>query len=797
MAESVKKVTIVVGGVDAGASAVFTGVGAEAKKLAGLERTLADARREYLANEAAAGSELAQFEVKRLGVAKDYAQQRERINTLLVAETSTEQQKLAAAELLLKITQQEADAVAKLNAERATILGGTPGVQQDEHVARFQEEKQFREFITAERQKEADVERGIAAARETSLRNEADAGSKSAAMDLERLGISKAYAAQRVLIADLLKAESLTATQRVELEALQVKLTHQEAAALRLVGQEQAKNGKGGLSGVKSLLGEESGAGMALKALRGAGAVAVVGLVTRMLADSTGKAAELSKELRSGAKGAGDVADELLRALPVIGNIYTAGQNIREVLTGEQASIESMRHGAELVGKAIDSWRDNLRQTQNDHKDILDTIRQIRHEADLLSLPAGQREAAGAAFASADRARQVAKSIQDKLDAANKKTAADIAPLQAELDKTIVPQLVEENRTDGGYGSAASSNADEVRAAQDKRAALQRNIESLRKQLKDGTATLQKDLATALAENARAAALVYVDRLKLGIKDAVNAAREAAQQIVDAKNEGRAAELQSLGKNLDAELLLIRAGLQKELDEIERARQEKAKAAGDPNFGIYQAGLQGTAARERAANAELGAGRADGDRAIARQQEEQERANASEQRKRDADEFIRQQKLASAEELAAQGKLSHLEVERLQIAEQYLQRRKQITEQMAQEGITLDQRAALMKQLQGLEGEEKAAKARVGTDNTGGRFASAGDTRVGGAFFALRESINTELRKPPEVEAIQKHDTNADKRLEKLKSYMNEAIAAAFAGIQVFNGGGTAPQPPR
>jgi len=96
------------------------------------------------------------------------------------------------------------------------------------------------------------------------------------------------------------------------------------------------------LSDLKKTAGEGGQLGEFAKMARGAGAVAGIALAARTLTDLTGKAVSFRDAMREGSMSAGDVADQLARSIPVLGSIYAAGRNLRELITGQQAEINKM-----------------------------------------------------------------------------------------------------------------------------------------------------------------------------------------------------------------------------------------------------------------------------------------------------------------------------------------------------------------------------------------------------------------------------------------------------------------------
>ncbi|HQY89236.1 MAG TPA: hypothetical protein PK402_11300, partial [Tepidisphaeraceae bacterium] len=116
------------------------------------------------------------------------------------------------------------------------------------------------------------------------------------------------------------------------------------------------------LSSLDSQFGESSNFGKMMKIMQGGGAAAGLNMAGRVLEDVTGKAIELRDALDAGEITAGEMADELARSVPILGNIYSAGANIHELITGAQAelrrtlSVEQSIEDANLM--QVRHWRE-------------------------------------------------------------------------------------------------------------------------------------------------------------------------------------------------------------------------------------------------------------------------------------------------------------------------------------------------------------------------------------------------------------------------------------------------------
>jgi hypothetical protein len=92
----------------------------------------------------------------------------------------------------------------------------------------------------------------------------------------------------------------------------------------------------------KAQFGEESLLGNFSKILVGTGAVAGLSLLGRAVADTTGRVVTLKDQFNAGTLSAGQVALELGKSVPILGNLVTAATNLHELFTGSAAEARVM-----------------------------------------------------------------------------------------------------------------------------------------------------------------------------------------------------------------------------------------------------------------------------------------------------------------------------------------------------------------------------------------------------------------------------------------------------------------------
>lgn len=219
-----------------------------------------------------------------------------------------------------------------------------------------------------------------------------------------------------------------------------------------------------GLTGLKKSLGEDSAFGLGVKTLAGAGAIAGVGLLARGLADVTGKAAQLKAEFEAGKKSAGEVADELARSVPVLGQIYTAGRNIRELATGEQAAAAMIRAEAEAMNQLVDARRRSFEAGQQAANAMAKTLIAVRREGALIGANEFQAAVAKEGFSTQDRAeaiREQANREQAKIGAGATVTY-DGKPMAAALALSSIDGKIQQLQGELRDAQVAARNAEDA-----------------------------------------------------------------------------------------------------------------------------------------------------------------------------------------------------------------------------------------------------------------------------------------------------------------------------------------------
>lgn len=309
---------------------------------------------------------------------------------------------------------------------------------------------------------------------------------------------------------------------------------------------------------IKEGFGAKSTAGQILKMVKGAGALAAVGLGTRIFEHWAKDAEEIATKFRLGEMNASSMADALIRSVPVIGKLWSGGASLLEVLSGSNAAAEKLhrqmeaRAQAEKVlaqlrepGKVADEVgrEHRLRGASADEK--LRDDEQERHKKKLESL---------------ESERKTAKENMEAVFKAHGKTSAmRIAP-----DDPGGQQMMEATR-------AMSDIEDELRTAE-------RQEEQI-----------HQDKLSEIATKSGQERIAMITKLD----------QDAYQEERDLKRQ----QLKESGKELEAEIMGLRqaaeekiAARRREVDALQTGKSEAERKGLDTAFAAFETRTRGTLA---------------------------------------------------------------------------------------------------------------------------------------------------------------------------------------------------------
>jgi hypothetical protein len=259
------------------------------------------------------------------------------------------------------------------------------------------------------------------------------------------------------------------------------------------------QNGDGGSIG-NSLL----GVGLAATALQ---------VVGKALADVTGKAVQLKAAFEDGSKSAGDIAEELLKSVPIFGGLWATGRNIRDLLDLDGQDIERAAAAQEKLNgirKEFLEINKQIAESQKKYNDETDRI--ISHTAVVELQAKGLDQSAKS------------KEIADKLSQDVRAATDDVTrEAQAQLDAINAKLHDAPKAQDGSVGKSLSQQLADAQAAQ--------------KAGREAVAAAQADLATASDTP-----IIGPDDGTVGGGQAVNPKQEAAEALKKAQEDANKAD---------------------------------------------------------------------------------------------------------------------------------------------------------------------------------------------------------------------------------------------------------------
>ena len=478
----------------------------------------------------------------------------------------------------------------------------------------------------------------------------------------------------------------LKAEDAAEKHAHDAKMRAERDRERAAVEQSQRSRSSGGAVGaeeggrVGDSLGRSSALGRTLRALRGGGELYAFAQVAEGLNKVTGKAVELRDEFDKGNVSAGQMADQFSRSIPILGQIYSAGRNIRELFDGEAAAAARITEQANALNLATEARIGLVNSTRDIEVSASQSHASSVREAEIIGKTGPVRE-----IAERDKARDdFAESSATQLEKQQKEIDEDQKLVAA---RNALQKQVQAKRPDLKYDPIKGFNQKEVEDALGAQTEASAAYFSLAKAAQDKKDALARARNQALADRGANDAK----------KDAVS--REQLHQQIVNEQSTREQELDKRAADVRIQSAeLAGNGVTAALAEIERQRAEKVgnirdKAEQDikakRNAGYYDQAIDAVrnqSVREEAiANSE-----ADQKKAEAQHQAQLSRAGVGSQ--------IASARVQSIDaELAAGNRVNEAIKQKIQYEEQYASRRRELNELLrtAEEFQRADIRAEL------------------------------------------------------------------------------------------------------
>ncbi len=203
---------------------------------------------------------------------------------------------------------------------------------------------------------------------------------------------------------------------------------------------DQLKHGLGGRSDFKEFF----------ELLKGTGAIAGLNIAAETLRDMSASAIKLRDALFNAEKSAGQVAEDFIKTIPVIGKLFEAGRNIRELITGEQLYIDTVTKGAEKVTDLINRQNEVRREGIAIQKEFGTAIGKAQTDREIANAKPPFRDWLKAQREFVQGMDSAKKMYGDSLDEIFKKAGMDskqIKTRQQELIRDLEANQAAEQRT--------------------------------------------------------------------------------------------------------------------------------------------------------------------------------------------------------------------------------------------------------------------------------------------------------------------------------------------------------------
>jgi hypothetical protein len=334
----------------------------------------------------------------------------------------------------------------------------------------------------------------------------------------------------------------------------------------------------------------------------GAGPILGLGLAARELEHLTHAAEEFATELRMGEKPAGELTDHFLRQIPLLGNIYASGRAIREVISGEEAEL---RKANEEAARSKELWEMRINLAKS-YEEQLKSLRDVQQEQGNRQAMIGATSPGRELESARQRAEADKKGLLEKDGEAAKERHAKDEEVRRKLVEERNKAINEHQQYKLNFEGEGNSGVFTRAGMEEKDRAVTQAQQALTHQdnlngQRDVELTKSREAAiNAIGETAaeeRKQILADYWRETGRLNEA--AAREIASQLSDSDAD----RLRQMGRAADAEIVTLRSKLDKELAEIELARQK----ANETNPLNQQA--NDSQAREKSQVARIRAGR--------------------------------------------------------------------------------------------------------------------------------------------------------------------------------------------
>jgi len=560
----------------------------------------------------------------------------------------------------------------------------------------------------------------------------------------------------------------------------------------------------GQLEQANAIFGRSSTFGHLLHAAEGGGALFGLGMLGREAAEGTEKVKELVEKLHEGKITSGEMVDEILKGLPILGNFYTATRNITDLMSGQleikrelaridKEQLETRKHEFEMIQKAHEL-----------HKQFTAETIAAQNAGANVYLEGPSRGIATLQQAIAERHRTKDDDLADLkqkaglFDSKNRLDSLqiEIAQVQKKYDEANAAVAQQEAAIRGAYGASYNPNdptqhprtkADErADALKTELAVLNNTRAGLQIEYDDKSKKLADDFNSTMKAKDRAAG-EEITKLRGDQQKEREALLIAGEKrIQDTLAHARAAGLTEERQQYEAHLVELKQSLSDSLDDLRRKTMDQVqKDLRDTTFSLFPTragqvgqdifmGLREAAADFENFNAQSGASK--------KQFDEQERLKTLEREGQIAK--------ANLDVLRAQAetgdRAAKLEIEKLEAAQKYRDLARELLSIMSNPAMTGDARAEASRQLGMLPFLQMSAIAGIRDTRAlpadlaqGQIIRSAGEAAAAGAVGRAHEESQLSQYHDPQKEAARQMKDGLDNLAKIIERTLPKTIADA------------------
>ena len=483
----------------------------------------------------------------------------------------------------------------------------------------------------------------------------------------------------------------LTIKSRVDDESFSA--TGQRVRDNMVRGVEEAQSGlRAHIEKLNETFGRSSTFGHALHAAGGGGALFAFGELGRMFQEAGQKARELSEQVAEGKLHGEQLVDQVARGIPLLGAFYSGVRDISDALSGEaeiQKQIaESAKDAAEFRKQEfefVQKRREVTEQLLHQQRDAQNAAANVYLEGPSSSVARLQQGIAGRQQDREENLKKVLEAAGVPAMTKDLATRGDqIAQLKKEANAANAAVAAQNARLANfkAAGPGASPYVDEhleerAKALNDRLATLQGDQAAQKKRHDDLLQTTTDNFNKANKDK-DAAAQTEIDRLR----EQRNLKREAdtratEQRITDITNHASEERLRANHQYYEADLIQLKDGLNKKVEALAvAAKANFMRTVRDNTLSIPE--------RIRQAGADLGGNFQELGALYGGFSADSEQARKNAAKQEFSDRVAQEQELSSlvrqriedlSREAAAGNQVAAIERDRLEIAEQFNQRR--------------------------------------------------------------------------------------------------------------------------